>query len=97
MRLLIPIADKNKAEITDINSASSWALIQMDGGNIENISFVANYHDIINDIDTLVIKNEYEPIMDFLEREVMILVAHTQKTIEEIIEGYVFKELRDLG
>lgn len=99
MKLLIPMDkdDTFQGQITDIFNATSWALIEMDGGNTKSVSFVSNYHEVIDEIDTLVIKNEYEPIMEFVEHEVMVLVAHAQKTIEEIIEAYIFKELRDLG
>ena len=99
MNMLIPMDgdDQEESKITDVFSAESWALIEMDNGEVKNISFIESYNEIIGNIDTVIVKNEYEPIMEFLENEIMILVAPTQRTIEDIIEAYVFKELRDLS
>jgi predicted Fe-Mo cluster-binding NifX family protein len=97
--MLIPMDgdDQEESKITDVFSAESWALIEMDNGEVKNISFIESYNEIIGNIDTVIVKSEYEPIMEFLENEIMILVAPTQRTIEDIIEAYVFKELRDLS
>jgi hypothetical protein len=35
--------------------------------------------------------------MDFINMSMMVLVAHTQKTIDDIVEAYLFRELHDLA
>jgi hypothetical protein len=35
--------------------------------------------------------------MQFLEMSMMPLVAHTQRSIDEIVEAYLFRELHDLA
>jgi hypothetical protein len=35
--------------------------------------------------------------MDFINMSMIVLVAHTQKTIDEIVEAFLFRELHDLA
>ena len=35
--------------------------------------------------------------MSFIEEQVMVLVAHTQRSIDDIVEAFLFKELNELA
>jgi hypothetical protein len=35
--------------------------------------------------------------MEFIDNQMMVLVAHTQRTIDDIVEAYLFRELHDLA
>jgi len=47
--------------------------------------------------EAAVVNNDAEPVMDFMNMSMVVLVAHTQKTIDEIVEAYLFRELHDLA
>jgi len=99
MLLLIPLDgdDVQSAQISPILSAKKWALLEIGAGEIVDITLYDSKEDIDEWIDAVVVVNDYEPVMDFIEMQTMVLVAHTQKTIDEIFEAYLFKELNDLS
>ncbi|SMP87742.1 hypothetical protein SAMN06314019_10272 [Epsilonproteobacteria bacterium SCGC AD-311-C15] len=47
--------------------------------------------------ETVVVMNDNEYVWPFMELSMMVLVAHTQRSIDDIVEAYLFKELHDLA
>ena len=41
--------------------------------------------------------DDFENPMPFMEYNMMPLVAHTQRSIDEIVEAYLFRELHDMA
>ncbi len=44
----------------------------------------------------VVVTGDYEPVMEFIEKQIMVLVAHTQRSIDDVFEAFLFKELHDM-
>jgi uncharacterized radical SAM superfamily Fe-S cluster-containing enzyme len=99
MILLLPMDgdDTQESELTGILSASFWATVEIEEGRVIEINFYQDRSDIETLCDAVVVTNNYEPVMEFLDQQMMVLVAHFQKTIDDIVEAYLFRELHDLS
>lgn len=98
MNVLIPIdsEEKSTANIADLSDARAWAFVSLNNGSIEYIDIFETKNDIDKLIDFIIIKNKNENIEEFLEEGIEVLVASFQKTIEEIVEAYMFRELYEI-
>lgn len=98
MNLLIPVdCDKrHEALITTLDTSKDWAFIELEEGQIVECKFYKDRNDIQAWIETIVVINEQEYIWQFQEEGIAVLVAPTQRSIDEIVEAFLFKELHDL-
>jgi len=98
LNVLIPIdsEEKSTANIADLSDARAWAFVSLNNGSIEYIDIFETKNDIDKLIDFIIIKNKNENIEEFLEEGIEVLVASFQKTIEEIVEAYMFRELYEI-
>ena len=99
MTVLIPVDSTNRDEcvIASIEENKSWAFIKLDGGKITSIEFVNRREDILEWIDAVVVINDQEYVWPFMDEGIIALVAPTQKSIDEIIEAFLFKDLHDFS
>lgn len=99
MILLIPMNgdDTQESELTGVLSASFWATVEVEEGRVIEINFYTDRTQIEAIPDAVIVMNNYEPVMEFLDQQMMVLVAHTQRTIDDIVEAYLFRELHDLA
>ncbi|MGB5791760.1 hypothetical protein [Poseidonibacter sp.] len=99
MTVLIPVDSDNRDEciIASIEENKSWAFITLDEGKISNIDFVNRREDIIEWIDAVVVINDQEYVWPFMDEGIIALVAPTQKSIDEIVEAFLFKDLHDFS
>lgn len=99
MILLLPMDgdDTQESELSPILEAAFWATVEIEEGRVIEINFYKNRENIDVLLDAVVVKNNYEPVMEFLEQQMMVLVAHFQKTIDDVVEAYLFRELHDLA
>ena len=99
MNLLIPV-DSNKrheALLTTLDASEDWAFIELEEGQIVKCTFYKDRHEIQDWVETVVVINELEYIWQFQEEGIAILVAPKQRSIDEIVEAFLFKELHDLN
>lgn len=99
MLILLPMNgdDTQESQLVSINDVQKWALMQVEEGKIIEIEFYDSKEDINEWIDAVVVAGDFEPVMDFIENQTMVLVAHTQRSIDDILEAYLFKELMELA
>lgn len=99
MLLLLPMDgdDTQESELTGILSATFWATVEIEEGRVIEINFYQDRSEIETLCDAVIVTNNYEPVMEFLDQQMMVLVAHFQKTIDDIVEAYLFRELHDLS
>lgn len=98
MNLLIPVDNNQRYEalLTTLDSSEDWAFIELEEGQIINCTFYKDRKDIEAWVETVVVINEAEYIWQFQEEGIAVLVAPTQRSIDEIVEAFLFKELHDL-
>ncbi len=99
MNLLIPVNcnKRHEALITTLDSCNDWAFIELDEGQIISCTFYKHRNNIEAWIETVIVINEAEYIWQFQEEGIAVLVAPTQRSIDEIVEAFLFKELHDLN
>lgn len=99
MLLLLPMNgdDTQESELTGILTASHWATVEVEEGKVVEINFYTDRTQIDGWLDAVIVTNNYEPVMEFIDNQMMVLVAHTQRNIDDIVEAYLFRELHDLS
>lgn len=99
MTVLIPTDTNNRHEavIASMEENNSWAYVTLEEGQIESCEFFERREDILEWIDFVVVINEGEYVWPFMEEGTIVLTAPTQKSIDEVIEAFLFKELNDLS
>ncbi len=99
MLLLLPMngEDTQESELTGILTATHWATVEVEEGKVVEINFYTDRTQIDGWLDAVIVTNNYEPVMEFIDKQMMVLVAHTQRTIDDIVEAYLFRELHDLS
>ena len=97
MTILIPVDSKNRDEciISSIEENKAWAFVTLDEGRVLNVEFYDRREDIIVWIDAVVVINELEYVWPFMDEGIMALIAPSQKSIDEIVEAFLFKDLHD--
>jgi hypothetical protein len=99
MTILIPVDSKNRHEciISSIEENKAWAFVTLDEGKITNIEFFDRREDITVWIDAVVVINELEYVWPFMDEGIIALIAPSQKSIDEIVEAFLFKDLHDFS
>ncbi len=94
MNILIPI--NTQKEICSLDSKNAFAFVTMKDGTIEKTDFYQTKEEINELIDYIVVENKDEFVSDFFLEGIGILIAPLQKSIEDIVEAYMFRELHEL-
>jgi len=99
MLLLLPMNgdDTQESELVSINELVVWAIVEIEEGRVIEINFYKDRSQIEGWVDAVIVVGNYEPVMDFIDEQMMVLVAHTQRTIDDVVEAYLFRELHDLA
>jgi len=99
MLVLIPMNSKDihKAEITKVFDAKVWAQLRIEDGALVEVLHNETFDGFEAWSEAVVVNADSEPVMNFLNMSMIILVAHTQKSIDAIVEAYLFRELHDLA
>jgi len=98
MKILLPMDsdDAQEGQLVAINDAKKWALLDIEEGQVVEINYFDKREEIDDWIEAVVVVGDYEPVMEFIEQQIMVLVAHTQRYIDDIVEAFLFKELHDM-
>ena len=99
MYLLFPM-DGNDAEaskLTKIDDVKFWAQMLIEEGKLVEIKFNEDKESFENFSEAVVVTNDNEYVWPFMELSMMVLVAHTQRYVDDIVEAFIFKELHDLA
>lgn len=99
MFILIPMdsSDAEEALLTKIEDVKVWVQLLIEEGRVTQTNFNTD-KDAFEDLsEVLVIGSDNEYVWPFIEQNMMVLVAHTQRSIDDIIEAYLFRELNELA
>jgi len=99
MLVAVPMnsTDVQEAEITKVLEAKTWAQLRIEEGELVEVLHADTYDGFEAWNEAVVVCSDGEPVMDFINMSMIVLVAHTQKTIDDIVEAYLFRELHDLA
>ncbi len=70
--------------------------MEIEGGQVVEIRFFDSREAIEEWIDAVIVIGDNEYIWPFQEENIAILVAHTQRSIDDVVEAFLFKELHEL-
>ena len=94
MNILIPINHEKK--LCSINENSSWVVVTIDGGKTKKLEFFNTKDEIDKLIDYAIVISKDESINDFFLDGMEVLIAPMQRSIEDIVEAYMFCELNEV-
>jgi len=99
MLVLVPMNsdEVQEAEITKVFDVKKWAQLRIEEGELVEVLHHDKFDGFSNWSEAVVVPNDGEPVMQFMEMSMIVLVAHTQKTIDDIVEAYLFRELHDIA
>ena len=99
MFVLLPmdLEDSEEAQLVKLEDVKVWTQLQIEEGKVIKTSHSSQKDDFKNFSECIVVVDDSEYVWPFMELSMMVLVAHTQRTIEDIVEAYIFKELHDLA
>jgi hypothetical protein len=99
MYILIPMdtKDSDEASITKINDVKIWAQILLEEGEVVETLFHEDKDGFENFSEVLIVMDDNEYVWPFIELNMMVLVAHTQRSIDDIMEAFLFRELNELA
>jgi len=99
MFILLPMDSDNTEEskLTKLNDVKFWTQLQIEEGRVVNTLTSTDKDSFENFSECVVVENDNEYVWPFMEMSMIVLVAHTQRYIEDIVEAYIFKELHDLA
>ncbi len=99
MNVLLPMDsdDTQEGRLVGIYEAKQWAMVAIEEGQVVEIKHYDSREAVTEWVEAVVVTGDFEPVMSFIEEQVMVLVAHTQRSIDDIVEAFLFKELNELA
>ena len=99
MLVLVPMdsTDVEEAKITKVFDVKVWAQLRIEEGELVEVLHNDKFDGFSNWSEAVVVCDDTEPVMDFMNMSMIVLVAHTQKSIDDIVEASLFRELHDLA
>ena len=95
--ILIPVRGSGDEEtIAYISDRERWALVEIGSGKIQDITYHEDRMQIEQFIDSVIVRDKNDEVADFFAESIPVLEAPVQRTIEDIIEAYMFKELYEV-
>ena len=97
MLIELPLSsrDLNEAWLTTMDDAKVWGLIEFDEGEVKRVDFYDSREEIDELVDYAIVAKQGEPIWPMIEGNIFVLVAREGATIDEVMEGFKFKELHE--
>jgi hypothetical protein len=97
MYILLPMDtdEVQEAKLSRALEAKIWAQLLIEEGEVVEIVHSGAYDGFENFSEAVVLLDETENPMPFMELSMMPLIAPVQRTIDEIVEAYLFRELHD--
>ncbi len=99
MRLLLPMDgdDSEESRLVPLGEVQQWAVVEIKEGRVCSTLFTEDRSAIEGGVDAVVVVGDNEHVWPFLDEQMMVLVAHTQRSIDDIVEAYLFRELHELA
>ncbi len=99
MFILLPMDsdDTQEGKLVPLNDVKKWALIEFDAGEVIEIKYFNTREEIEELIEVVVVVNDNEYVWPFIENQIIVLVAHTQRSIDDVMESFIFKELHEMA
>ena len=97
MLIELPLDSKEAgtAKLVSMEEAKTWGLISFEEGVVASIDFFDSRDEITEMVDYAIVAKQGEPIWPMVEENIFVLVAREGADIDEVMEGFKFKELHE--
>jgi hypothetical protein len=86
-----------ESSLTKLNDVKIWAQLLVEDGQLVEVNHSVDKDSFEHPSECVVVSDDNEYVWPFMEQNMMVLVAHTQRSIDDIVEAYLFKELHELA
>lgn len=99
MLIIVPMNsnDVEEAIITSVAEVKIWAQLRIEEGQLVEVLHSEKFDGFEEWGEAVVLNHDGENVIDFISMGMVVLVAHTQKHIDDIVEAYLFRELHDIA
>ena len=97
MYILIPVENENgmESKITTVPNVKKWALVDFEANEVK---FYDDFRETDADfIEYVILDNKFENSIDFINEGMMCLMRREEKTVEELLSAFRFKELDEMN
>ena len=88
--------DVQEAELVKIEDANVWVQLLIEEGELVEVNYSKEWEEFEWPGECIVVANSGEYVWPFIEYNMLVLVAPFQRSIDDIVEAYLFKELHEL-
>lgn len=98
MFILLPMDsdDVQEASLVALDDVKKWTLLNIEEGQLVEVMHYDERSEISEWVEALIVIDEAQNVAEFLEEQMMVLIAHTQRDIDDIVEAYLFRELHEM-
>ncbi|MBE0498838.1 MAG: hypothetical protein IBX43_06290 [Campylobacterales bacterium] len=98
MFILLPMDsdDVQEASLVALDDVKKWALLNIEEGQLVEVTHYDDRSEISEWVEALIVIDESQNVSEFLEEQMMVLIAHAQRNIDDIVEAYLFRELHEM-
>jgi hypothetical protein len=98
MLILLPLSSKDieQAQLVNLDKVSIWGLVNLEDGKIQKIDFYPTWEEIEEMFDCVVVADKADYVWPFFEQSIPVLEAPIQRSIDDVIEAFIFKELYEV-
>ncbi len=98
MLILLPLdrPDPQEARLVHLDKVGIWGLVRLEEGKVRKVDFYEDRHTIEEFVDCVVVASKYDEVWPFVEESIPVLEAPVQRSLEEIVEAFLFKELYEV-
>nr|WP_321266808.1 hypothetical protein [uncultured Sulfurimonas sp.] len=99
MYILLPMDsdEVQESSLTKLEDVKIWTQLLIEDGQLIEVNHSKDKDSFKHLSECVVVANDNEYVWPFMEQNMMVLVAHTQRCIDDIVEAYLFKELHELA
>jgi hypothetical protein len=99
MIILLPMDSDNTQEglLVSLNEVKKWAMVEIEEGQVVEIKFYDTREAVEEVVEAVVVVSDNEYVWPFIEEHLIVLVAHMQRSIDDVVEAFLFKELHELA
>jgi hypothetical protein len=99
MDIILPLDsdDPQTAQLTKLDEIKFWGFMRIEEGHLVEIDFYNTREEIEAYPECVIVENKDEYVWPFMEEGLGILIAPVQRSIDEIVEAYLFRELHEIN
>ncbi len=98
MLILLPLdgKDEEEARLINLDKVVIWGLVDLQDGKVQKIDFFEDWTRIEEMFDCVVVADKGDNVWPFMEQSIPVLEAPMQRSIDDVIEAFLFKELYEV-